>query len=244
MPKAMTSLYAELSTSAQREQLARWARDRRLGLALLLVGWLHLAAFSLCYALTVVWDYHDSAGYLAVWVAELAGVGLIFWLCRVPAPAAPSPLARFVVRVWFAYFVLAFNLGTLNTLRGHRLFELFPAMASLASFGFLVMTFAVNRRFFAAVLVMFTAGLLMAAYLLTAYLIFAVAWWLVLQGVGLSLLAKSRSHVAGLSAAASHSPVESASGDDQRYPPAAGALPVDSRSPSAYKLSAGERESA
>ena len=68
------------------------------------------------------------------------------------------------------------------------MFELFPAMASLASFAFLMMTFAVHRRFFAAVLVMFPAGLLMAAFLLHAYLIFGLAWWLVLNGVGLTLL--------------------------------------------------------
>ena len=49
------------------------------------------------------------------------------------------------------------------------------------------MTFAVSRRFFAAVLVMFAAGLLMAAYLLHAYLVFAVAWWAVLQGIGWTL---------------------------------------------------------
>jgi hypothetical protein len=89
--------------------------------------------------------------------------------------------------VWVAYFVLAFNLGSLNTLRGHTMFEFFPAIAPLASFAFLAMTFTVSRRFFGAVLVMFATGLLMAAFLLHAYLIFALAWWVVLNGVGLAL---------------------------------------------------------
>ncbi len=112
-------------------------------------------------------------------------MGLIFRLCGGPRSAEPSPpLARFLFRVWISYFALAFNLCSMNTLRGHRMFELFPAMASLASFGFLIMTFAVNRRFFAAVLVMFAAGLLMSAFLLHAYLIFGLAWWLVLNGIG------------------------------------------------------------
>jgi hypothetical protein len=75
----------------------------------------------------------------------------------------------------------------MNTLRGYKLFELFPAMTSLASFAFLVMTFAISRRFFAAVLVMFASGLVMAAHLLHAYLTFALAWWLVLNGIGLAL---------------------------------------------------------
>jgi hypothetical protein len=189
MSRTTTSNWEELSTPAQFDQLERWARQRRWGLSLLLVGWLHLLAFSFCYYLTIVRSYHAAAGHLAVWVGELCGVALIFRLCGGPSPAERSPaLARFVGRVWFAYFVLAFNLGSMNTLRGHQLFELFPAMASLASFGFLVMTFAVNRRFFGAVLVMFAAGLLMAAYLLHAYLIFGLAWWLVLNGIGLQLM--------------------------------------------------------
>jgi hypothetical protein len=187
MPEAKTSFWQELATPAQLEQLERLARQQNWGLALVLVGWLHLLAFSLCYYLTVVENYHESAGYLAVWVAELIGMGLIFRCCAGPRPAPFPPLARFVVRVWLCYFVLAFNLGTMNTLRGHRLFELFPAMASLASFAFLVMMLAVSRRFFAAVLVMFAAGLLIAANLLHGYLIFALAWWIVLNGIGVCL---------------------------------------------------------
>jgi hypothetical protein len=189
MSNAMTSLWEELSTPAQRDQLERRARQCRWGLSLLLVGWLHLVAFLACYYLTIVLHYYGTAGYVAIWVGEVCGMVLIFLLCGGRRPAEPTPpLARFVGRVWFAYFVLAFNLGTLNTLRGHLLFELFPAMTSLASFGFLVMTFAVNRRFFLAVLVMFTAGLLEARFLLHAYLVFALAWWLVLNGIGLQLM--------------------------------------------------------
>lgn len=189
MSTATTSFWEELSTPSQRDQLTRLARGRRWGLSLVLVGWLHLLAFSLCYYLTVGLRYNGAPGYLAIWIGELCGMGLIFRLCGGPREVEPSPpLARLVVRVWVSYFLLAFNLCSMNTLGGHRMFELFPAMASLASFAFLVMTFAVHRRFFAAVLVMFPAGLLMSAFLLHAYLIFALAWWLVLNGVGLTLL--------------------------------------------------------
>ena len=38
------------------------------------------------------------------------------------------------------------------------MFELFPAMASLASFAFLAMAFVINRRFYGAVLIMFGRG--------------------------------------------------------------------------------------
>jgi hypothetical protein len=184
-----------LSPSAQLDQLERLARERNWGLSLALVGWLHLLAFSVCYYLTIVRDYHEAAGYLIIWTSELLGAGLIFRLCGGPRPAdAPAPpLERFIVRVWTAYFILSFNLGTLNTLRGNRLFELFPAMASLASFAFLVMAFTISRWFYAAVVVMFAAGLLMAEYLLHAYLIFAIAWWLVLNSIGVALFARCRS---------------------------------------------------
>lgn len=189
----MATVWDELATSAEREQLLHVAARRNWGLSLLLIGWLHLLAFSVCYYLTIAADYHGSAGYLAVWLSELCGVGLIFRLCGGPRDGREEvPLARFVARVWIAYFVLAFNLGTMNTLRGHKLFELFPAMASLASFAFLTLTFAINRRFFYAVLVMFASGLLMAAYHVHAYLVFALAWWVVLQGTGLALLPARR----------------------------------------------------
>lgn len=179
---------AELATSGQREQLADWAHQRNWGLALQLIGWLHLVAFGLCWYLTVFLDYHQAPGYLTIWFSELLGLGLIFRLFGGPASAEPAPgLQRFVVRVWTSYFLLVFNLATLNTLRGHKMFELFPATASLASFAFLALTFVVDRRFFAAVLVMFGSGLLMAASLLHAFLVFALAWWLVLQGIGLWL---------------------------------------------------------
>jgi hypothetical protein len=189
----VTSFWQELATPAQREQLARLAQQRNWSLSLLLTGWLHLLAFSLCYYLTIAVEYHGSAGYLTIWLSELLGVALIFRLCGGPRrPGETPPLARFLARVWVAYFLLAFNLGTMNTLRGHHLFELFPAMASLASFAFLAMTFVIDRRFFAAVLVTFAAGLLMAAFHAHAYLVFALAWWAILNVIGLALLSARR----------------------------------------------------
>ena len=158
---------------------------RRLGLALALVGWLHLLAFASCWWLTVGVGYHGAGGYIAIWCGELLGTLGILRLCAGPWPRDEQ--GRFVARVWLSYLLLAANLCTMNGLRGHEMFELFPAMASLASFGFLVMTFAVDGRFFAAVLVMFASGLMMAAWLLHAFLVFAVAWWAVLNGIALAI---------------------------------------------------------
>jgi hypothetical protein len=117
---------------------------------------------------------------------------LIFRVCggvrRTDTPVLP--VETFIRRVWITYFVLAFNLGSLNTLRGHALFEFFPAFASLASFAFIMMSVVVSGRFFVAVVIMFCSGLLMAAHLYHAFLIFALAWWVVLQGIGWALLGK------------------------------------------------------
>jgi hypothetical protein len=198
MGNPVTNGWQELATAEQQVELGRLARQRRWGLSLILLGWLHLFAFGLCYYLTIVCSYHQSSGYLAIWVAELLGMALIFRLCGGPRPAdlPVPPLERFIVRVWISYFLLAFNLGTMNTLRGHALFELFPAMASLGSFAFLVMSFGVHRDFFGAVVVLFVSGLLMAAYLLHAYLIFALGWWLILNRIGLRLWQNALPHQA------------------------------------------------
>jgi hypothetical protein len=188
-------LQVELIDRDQRRQLAQMARERRWGIALAAIGWLHLLAFSVCYYLTIVQDYHGSAGYLAIWIAELLGIGLIFRLCGGPTKSDPVPLELFIRRVWIGYFLLAFNLGSLNTLRGHQMFEFFPAMASLASFAFLVMSIVIHWRFILAVLVLFVSGLFMAAFLLHAYLIFALAWWLVLNVIGAGLWLRRRTGV-------------------------------------------------
>lgn len=180
--------FLDLCSPLQLQNLRHQAQARRWGLAFVLIGWLHLAVFSACYYLTFVQNYHGSAGYLLLWLGEILGVILILSACAYNAPPLPpTPLERFVKRVWISYFLLAFNLGTLNTLRGHTFFEFFPAMASLASFGFLIMTFVLGWQFFLAVLILFASGLLMAAFFLHAYLIFGLAWWLVLQGLGFSL---------------------------------------------------------
>ena len=226
MSRAMTSIWEELSTPGQLDQLERLARQRRWGLSLLLVGWLHLLAFALCYYLTVALDYHEPAGYLAVWAGELCAAVLAFRLCGGRRPAYPAPpLARLVARVWLAYFALAFNLCAMNGLRGHRMFELFPALASLASFGFLVMAFAVHRRFFGAVLVMFPAGLLMAAQLRHAYLIFGLAWWLVLNGIGLGLVRRRHASPARTPAAAGGFPALAQDEPGAACPPPTLAVP-------------------
>ena len=86
--KAPASTWEELFTPSQGEQLQRLARQRNWGRSLILVGWLHLLAFSLCYYLTIVQGYHEAAGYLGIWVSELLATGLIFRLGSGPSRGA------------------------------------------------------------------------------------------------------------------------------------------------------------
>ena len=66
-------MWEELSAPMQRDQLLRLAWRRRWGLSLLLIGWLHLLAFLICYYMTIVVGYNGAAGYLTVWGTELCG---------------------------------------------------------------------------------------------------------------------------------------------------------------------------
>jgi hypothetical protein len=191
----------KLIPPSQIAEFADVARQRRWAVTFLLLGWWHLAAFAACWYLTNVVQYNGSPGYLAIWLTELAGMGFCFRLVGGRRSLPVGPLEATVQRIWIAYFVLAFNLGSLNTLRGHAMFEFFPAIATLASFAFILMTVLLDGRFFLAVLVMFASGLLMAASFLNAFGIFAVAWWIVLEGLGGALLwSERRAHSFGGSA--------------------------------------------
>lgn len=186
----MRFLHIDLA-GAERERLFRLALERRWPLCFVLVGWLHLLAFGICYYLELQ-RFHVPMVYLGIWIAEFLGMWGIFRVCAGRRTAPAETLEQLVRRIWICYFVLAFNLCSMHTLRGHLYFELLPAMASLASFAFMMMTLLVDWRFFAAVIVMFAAGLLMAAFFLHALLIFGLAWCLVLNGMGVELWRRGR----------------------------------------------------
>jgi hypothetical protein len=182
----MDFLQVDIVDAEQRRELLRVALQRNWGACFVLVGWLHLLAFGYCQHLESI-HYHVPPVFLSVWVAEMLASWAVFRIVAGRRTTAAGVLERFVRRVWIAYFILAFNLGSMHTLRGFVPFELFPAMASLASFAFMMMTVVVSWRYVTAVIVMFSTGLVMAANFEHAYAIFAIGWWLVLNGLGLSL---------------------------------------------------------
>jgi hypothetical protein len=166
--------------------LDRVAARHRWGLALIAVGWIHLAAFLLCESMYARGILRESY-YLAVWALEFAAA-----LGAIRAIAGPgwhrsTPLAGVIAKVWATFLILSFNLASLNTLSGfeHDWFK--PPLATLSTFGFMTMAYLVHRGFFIPAVHMYFTGLIMVGQTAHAYLIYAVSWWAALQGIGLVL---------------------------------------------------------
>jgi hypothetical protein len=166
--------------------LGRVAVRDRWGLALIAVGWLHLAVFLACQLL--VWkDLLGGGPYLALWILELWGLFLIFrrvvgrgWVHR-------TPLAGVVLRIWVTFLILAFNAMALNSLTGWSLVWFKPVWATLSSFGFAAMAWLLNPWFLLLAVQMYVTGLLMALDNANGYLVYAFSWWAALQAIGLVL---------------------------------------------------------
>jgi hypothetical protein len=161
------------------------ARDR-WGLALVAVGWVHLAFFLVCQRMHSLGDrtgYH----YVLLWGTELLTV--IGTIRQIAGPEwyRSTPLAGIIVRVWATFLILSFNLASLNVLTGlhHEWFK--PVLCTLSTFGFATMAYLINVRFFIPAVWMYFTGLLMVSFLDQSYWIYGVSWCAVLQGVGWTL---------------------------------------------------------
>ena len=166
--------------------LGRVAARDRWGRALLILGWIHLGFFGLCqwlYEPTVQRDYR----IVGLWVLEVATVVGFLRLALGQGWWRASPLAGVVVRVWATFFILAFNVATINNLTGWDLDWFKLAWATLSTFGFATMAWLVRPRFLIPAVQMSFTGLLMARNPAWMYLIYGVSWWAALQGIGLDL---------------------------------------------------------
>jgi hypothetical protein len=164
--------------------LDRVAMRHRWGLALIAVGWIHLAAFLFCESMYARGILRESY-YLAVWALEFtAALGAIRAIAG-PGWYRSTPLAGVIAKVWATFLILSFNLASLNTLSGfeHDWFK--PPLATLSTFGFMTMAYLVHRGFFIPAVQMYFTGVIMVGTTAHAYLIYAVSWWAALQGIGL-----------------------------------------------------------
>lgn len=166
------------------------ARDH-WGLALILIGCLHLGVFLGC---EVMHASGDRTGwhYIVVWGLEL---GAMLGILRIVAGRGwfrASPLAGVIARVWGTVLILSFNLASLNSLMGldHEWFK--PVLCTVAAFGFMMMAYLVSSWFFAAAVHMYFTGLIMVHFLDMAYVIHGVSWWALLMVIGTSLHRRRR----------------------------------------------------
>lgn len=172
-----TELVADLERVASRD---RW------GLALMGVGWVHLAFFGVCQALYSNGD-RESSHFLPLWALEF--VANLWVIRRVAGPGwhRATPLAPVLVRVWATFLILSFNVASLNSLMGWHA-EWFKAVwTTLSTFGFATTAYLVNLGYFVPAVQMYFTGLLMVRFPGWEYLIYGVSWWIALEAIGLIL---------------------------------------------------------
>ena len=166
--------------------LERVALRDRWGLGLMVVGWSHLAFFLLEQALFTA-GIVSRPLFVALWGAELVANIVLFGRVVGRGWSRATPLAGIMVRLWATFLILSFNVASLNTMTGWSLDWFKPVWATLSTFGFMMMAYLINPRYFALAVQMYFTGLLMALFPAWNYLIYGLSWWASLQGVGVIL---------------------------------------------------------
>ncbi len=170
-------LWAELRESAARRP---WGR------ALMAIGGVHLAFFTVC---QVVY----SAGVRAEWPSLLlwsSEVGAVLFVLRFVAGRdwlKDVPAIGLIARVWITFLILSFNAASLNTLTGWAVDFFKPVWCSLASFGFATMAWLFGPRYLIPAFQMYFTSLLILRFPQWAYGIHGLSWCLALQGIGWDL---------------------------------------------------------
>lgn len=169
--------------------LERVAVRDRWGLALMILGWIHLAVFLTCQVLYTSGD-RRNVHFLGLWGLEF--LANLWVLRRVAGPGwyRASPLGGVLVRIWATFLILSFNVATLNSLTGFSIEWFKPVWATLSTFGFAATAYLVNVWYFVPAVQMYFTGLSMTVLPQWQYLIYGVSWWASFQGIGLVLEAR------------------------------------------------------
>ncbi len=161
-------------------------RDR-WGVALSLIGWIHLAVFLVCQWLYGRGDRAESH-FLPLWGLDLA-CGL--WIVRRSLAGRPDgPLPSFltlVARIWITFLILAFSAASLNSLVGFETDWFKAIWATLSTFGFATMAWIFHLKFLVPAVQMSLTALLIARFPGYAYGIYGLSWCLALNTVGIAL---------------------------------------------------------
>ncbi len=166
------------------------ARDR-WGLALMTVGWVHLAAFLICHAIYHK-DIRSDLRHPGLWVLEVGALLVVFRLFSGPGWWRASPAAALLVRIWGTFLILTFNVATFNNLTGWELDWFKPVWTTLSTFGFATLAWLIDLRFLIVAVQMYFTGLLMIRFPHQNYWIYGVSWWVALQVIGFTLERRRR----------------------------------------------------
>ena len=163
--------------------LDRVALRDRWGMALVRVGWVHLAVFLFCQFLYGRGDRAETH-FLPLWGLDLfCAIAIFRRTIRGPAPS----LFLLIARIWITFLILAFSTASLNSLVGFETDWFKAIWATLSTFGFATMAWIFHLRFLIPAVQMSLTALLIARYPAFAYGIYGASWCIALNTVGLSL---------------------------------------------------------
>jgi hypothetical protein len=179
MPETFDRPVSGLATDVA--DLYRVALDDRWGLALVYVGWSHLAIFLVCQTLYGRGD-RAEAHFLPLWGIDL-GVGLLILRRFLVGRPIPS-LLLLVARIWITFLILAFSAASLNSLIGFQTDWFKAVWATLSTFGFATMAWIFHLKFLVPAVQMSLTALLIARFPAYAYAIYGLSWCVALNLVG------------------------------------------------------------
>ena len=167
--------------------LVNAARLSRLGIGLILVGWIHCLLFAVCEYLYREGD-RVSFHYLTFWLLDVIFAGVIL-IRRLPHldGGGSHGWGRVSLRVWLTFLLLCLTSASLNTITGFQIDWFKISWALLGTFAFATMAWIFHIFLLLPAIQMSLTALLIAAYPDHSYLIFGVSWLLVLNGLGLAL---------------------------------------------------------
>lgn len=168
------------------DELDRSAAQGRWGLALMIVGWVHLAGFLACQAIYLP-DVRGDLKHPSFWFLEFGAILLVFRLVSGRGWWRASPSASLVTRIWGTFLILTFNIATYNTLTGWTLDWFKPVWCTLSTFGFATLAWMIDLRFLYLAVQMYFTGLLIIRFPHQSYAIYGLSWWASLQAVGFAL---------------------------------------------------------
>lgn len=176
------------------DRLEQTAAVENHWLVFTLLGWENMAACVVSHYLVQSAGESGVARWplAVVWSAQIVVALLTTAVISGRPRFEDSPLQSIVRRVAGVFVLLSCNVVVLEALAGLPTLTLLPVLATLSSFALLMLAAMISGRFVAAALTLFAAGGLMARFPAYGFLVYGIAWLVVLQGLGVIFLHKRR----------------------------------------------------